>query len=89
MSHQSTFCENHAQVSAKVRYRFFAAFNLGLMAVWGLFSFETLQELHTDWVVFGMLGLAFWSSLVRLPMIAILMYIGLAYFWAESLVFRS
>ncbi|SVD19746.1 uncharacterized protein METZ01_LOCUS372600, partial [marine metagenome] len=64
MSHQSSFCENHAQVSAKVRYRFFAASNLGLMAFWGLFSFETLQELHTGWVVIGMLGLAFWSSLI-------------------------
>ena len=59
------------------------------MAVWGLFSFETIQELHTGWDVFGMLGLAFWSSLVRLPMIAILIYIGLAYIGAESLVFRS
>ena len=54
------------------------------MAVKGLFNFETLQELHTGWVVFGMLGLAFWSSLVRLPMIAILMYIGLAYFGKEA-----
>ena len=89
MSYQNTFCENHAQVSVKFRYRSFVSFNLGLMAGWGLFGFETLQELQTDWVVFRMLGLAFWSLLLCLPMIAFLMYIGLVYFGAESLVFRS